>query len=345
MRETAAAFQAHCANLRAELDLGPVLRAALAAAHAQDRHKLTTLMARSKRQSYVSGIVSLYGLLEESVDRVIVEVADAYAGIFPSYSDLPERTQALYKELCLRSLLDKDRVRLREPLNEGAALHSLASSASNLQPQLISPVFTYATSNYRFPYIVELLLRVDVDVKVGLNSSRIEKMMSDAGLNFRGLETFLEDLVTRRNEVAHSYAHNEADMLDLDLLRAYLDVVQAFIEDLHRVACERVLRGLLRARLTSIGKVAHVWSNAIGVDMTAGEIQAPCKVVLLRESTMRVIDVQSLQSDGSPLQGRIQAASDSIALGIAHAGDKVAAGYKGAETYVLPERWSYLSVF
>src|SRR5689334_22224753 len=103
MREVAAAFQAHCENLRAELDLGSVLRAALSAAHAQDKHKLRTLMARSKRQSYVSGIVSLYGLLEESVDRVIVEAADAYAGIFPLYSDLPKRTQTIYKELCLRS--------------------------------------------------------------------------------------------------------------------------------------------------------------------------------------------------------------------------------------------------
>lgn len=345
MREVASAFQAHCANLRTELDLGPVLRSALSAAHAGDKHKLSTLMARSKRQSYVSGIISLYGLLEESVDRVMVEVADAYAGIFDSYSALPERTQAIYKELCLRSLLDKDRVRLREPIDEGAALHSLASTESNIPPRLVSPVFTYATSNYRFLYIVELLLRVDVDLKAGLNSSHIEKIMSDTGLHFRSVETFLEDLVSRRNEVAHSYTHNESDMLDLDLLRAYLDVVEAFIEEIHRVACERVLRSLLSTKLASIGKVAHVWTSAIGVDMVAGEIQAPCKVILVRESTMRVIDVDSLQSGGSPLQGRIQATSDTIELGVAYLGDKVVAGYKGADTYVLPERWSYLSVF
>ncbi|GAA2436835.1 HEPN domain-containing protein [Streptomyces glaucus] len=342
MREALAAFRADCAALRAELDLGPVLLAALSAAHADDKRTLATLAARSKRQSYVNGIISLYGLLEESVDKVVIEVAEAYSGIFSRYSHVPERTRVAYKEFSLRSLLEAERVRLREPIDEAAAIHALTSSVNNMQPQWLPVVFTYATANYRFPYIAELLHRVDIDVRSNINESAIRGMLTDSGLDFRSTEGFLADLVARRNEVAHSY--QALNLLDVDTLRAYLDVTEFFIEDLQRVASERVLRCLTEQQLQPMGKVAHVWRQAIGVDMTSGVIQTPCKVVLVRGSSLSVIDAQSLQSDGIPLEGRVQADAGTLPLGISFSG-QLLGNFEGGDAFVLPEKWSYLSIF
>jgi hypothetical protein len=341
MRQRFSVLRADCADLRAELDLGPALLDALAKAHASDRGKLAALTSRSKRQSYVNGVISLYGLLEESVDQLVIEVSSAYSGIYQKYLDLPEKIREAHRELSLKSLLDAGRVRLREPLDEQAAILALASNANNMPPQLISSVFTYATANYRLPFILELLLRIDVDAKAKVESGAAQSALVASGLIFRNVESLLSDLATRRNDAAHSF--KTIDLLDVSTLKAYLDVVQALIEELHNIARERVLRCLTEQQLAPIGKVVNVWTSALGVDMDSGSIEAPCRVILVRNASVTVVDVVTLQSNGSPISGRVQCVSEIIPLGMGFSGLKPS-GAAGATVFVLPDKWTYLTL-
>ncbi|MGW4687539.1 HEPN domain-containing protein [Streptomyces sp. NPDC004244] len=342
MKQILAALKADCRDLRSELDLGTELLTALDSAYSEDRQKLGVLVSRSRRQSYVNGIISIYGLLEENVDKLVIEVASLYGGIYARYADLPERTREAYRELSLRCLLEKDRVRLRQPINESAAIHSLVSNSSDIPPQLVPSVFTYATSNYRFSYVLEILMRVGVDAKRRVEAGRTLQALKDSGLNFRSVDSLISDLVTRRNEVAHSY--QTVDILDVSTLKAYLDVIQVYLEELQLAASETILRVLARNQLESIGKVTHVWKAAIGVDMSAGSIEAPCSVLLVRESAIDVVSIASLQSGGSPLSGRIRYASEVLQVGMGFLGDKPNVT-EGAEVFVLPDKWTYLSLF
>ncbi|MEV7952771.1 HEPN domain-containing protein [Streptomyces sp. NPDC088141] len=342
MKQVLAALKADCRDLHSELDLGTELLTALDTAYSGDRQKLGVLASRSRRQSYVNGIISIYGLLEENVDKLVIEVASLYGSIYAKYADLPERTRDAYRELSLRCLLEKDRVRLRQPINESAAIHSLVSNSSDVPPQLEPSVFTYATSNYRFSYVLDLLLRVGVDARRRIEAGRTLKALTDSGLNFRSVDSLISDLVTRRNEVAHSY--QTVDMLDVSTLKAYLEVIRVYLEELQLAASETILRVLADKRLELIGKVSHVWKQAIGVEMSAGSIEAPCSVLLVRESAVAVLSVSSLQSGDTPLVGRVRYASEVLEVGMGFSGEKPN-GTEGAEVFVLPDRWTYLSLF
>jgi hypothetical protein len=340
MKEVSTAFRANCANLRGELDLGPTLLAALAAAHSGNKVKHAALTAGAKRQSYVSGIVSLYGLLEESVNKLLVEIADAYCSIHATFLELPERTRTAYTDLTLRCLSEGIKTRLRPPLEEKAALHSLVSNADNLQPRLLSSVFTYSTANYRFSYIAELMLRLDLDVSEMLRRPEINEKFGSLGLDFRSVDAFLEDLVERRNEVAHSYQTD--NLVDVGTLRAYLEIVETFVVQLHKLASERLLRRLTEtSRLTRLGKVVHVWTSAIGIDMASGELEAPCTVILVREASLIAVDVLSLQVDSKPVEGRVKVDSDVLQLGAATQ-DHIGSKWEGAEAFVASEKWLHL---
>ncbi|MFJ7154488.1 hypothetical protein ACIQUQ_06080 [Streptomyces sp. NPDC101118] len=342
MKQIRAVLKADCEDLHSQLDLGSELHRALNGTYSGDRQKLNALTARSRRQSYVNGVVSIYGLLEENIDKLVIEVASAYGGIFELHSDLPERMRDAHREYLLRFLLEKDKIRLREPIQENAALHALMSASSGVSPNLLPSILTYATANYRHSYILDLLHRVDVDARKRVEGGRVAEKLADSGLNFASVDSLILDLVTRRNEVAHSY--HTVDMLDVDTLKAYLDVMQAYIQELQIAASEKVLRVLSEKRLQPIGKVAKAWTSALGVDMDAGSIEAPCSVLLVRESGISALDIDSLQSGGQSIPGTVRHLSDVLKMGLGFSAGKPG-NVEGASVFVLPDRWEYLRLF
>lgn len=341
MTQTVASFRADCAKLRDELTLAPVLEAALAAAE-HDTHRLAHLTAIARRQSYVSAIVSIYGLLEEYVDRSLLEIVTTYDDLYTSHATLPERTRKAHRELSLRALLDGERVRLRTGLDHLQTMHALAAHVAGQAAPMIADVFTYATANYRHPYICELFTRTDVDLAEELGKGQSKVTLTETGLEFGDVQALISDLVERRNEVAHSYETPRT--LDTSTLTAYLDVVEAYILELSRHLDQQLLRRLAEQRLHAIGVVKNVFdqANALAVDMVAGELEAPCIVLARKESGVKVLHVQSLQSGGKALTGRVAYAGALIQLGVGIDGS--VSGCDNADIFVVPPKWTYLTV-
>src|SRR5688500_10109961 len=59
-----------------------------------------------RRISYIAGIVSLYGLIEQSVDQILLETAKVLNRIHPTLDSLPEKIRLEFRALALNSLVD-----------------------------------------------------------------------------------------------------------------------------------------------------------------------------------------------------------------------------------------------
>ena len=339
MKELVQAVEADVASLRQELTLGPTLEELISRINASDKFLRQQQVSRSKRMSYVHGIVSIYGLLEQHVGAVLMETASAFEAICTRYSQVPERLLAAHREFTLRALLDSDRVRLVEPLSESSAMAVLASSLSEQPVRLNKSVFTYSTANYRHSQVVDLFRRLDVNAQDCKAAPGVTAAIRREGLVFRDADALLLNLAERRNEIAHSY--RVSDLLDAGVMTAYLVVVEQYLNALIYAASQRLLHELARQELVKIGTVVNTWTTAFGVDMTAGQIQSPCHILLLKDGRADTLHVSSLQSEGNTIDGRIEYSSETIQLGVGFQ-VPVLANWRNADVFVLPERWLYL---
>ena len=327
--------------LRAEIDLGPVLGAAIETTHADNPILKKQRIVRSRRIAYVHGIISIYGLIEEHVDNLITEIADTYSRLYSRYSELPQSVRFSHRECSLRILLDGERARLREPIDEVSSLNVLAANYNDTSIQLNSSAFTYSNANYRLPYITELMHRLDVDITNSVAAPSVVQALSESGLDFRDVNALVHDVVERRNEIAHSY--QTVELLEVGVLGAYLDVVAAYLRELFSIASNHLLRVLASQNLKPIGEVVRCWTMAVGVDMTNGRIQTPCTVMFIKAQRVFVRTVGSLQSNGITLEGPLEYAGETIQLGLS-INEALPQSTEGGQAYVLPDQWIYLSV-
>lgn len=284
----------------------------------------------------------MYGLLEEYVDRLIMEIAGKYEVICEKYSDLPEALRLAHREFSLRAFIDKDRVRLREPITEDAAMQDFAACLADRSLRLNASVFTYSTANYRHDYIQALLNRVSVSIDEKRKSKLGRHALLETGLQFGSADALLKDLVERRNEVAHSY--QVQNLLDAAVVGAYLDVVEAYMRGLVEEARLTLLRELTFRQLSPLGKIAQVWSSAIGLDLTSGQLSAPCTVVLIKGGSISTLRVLTLQANGEFLAAAVEHVGSPLKVGLGIMG-AVPANAQGSEVYLLPKEYADLEVF
>jgi hypothetical protein len=328
-------------NLRAEIELGPMLGAAIEASYSHNKVLRTQLTTRSRRMAYVHGIISIYGLIEEHIDNLIMEVASIYSQVYTGYDKLPEIVRASHREYSLRALLDGDKARLREPINETTNLNVLTANYNNAPLQLNFAAFTYSTANYRHSHVTQLMHRLDIDVESVVTDQLLKQALSNSGLEFRSIDRLLDDLVDRRNEIAHSY--QTVALLETSFLAAYLDVVAAYIRAIYSLASSHVLHVLASEHLSFLGRVVKVWTNRVGVHMESGRVQSPCHVLFVKEKKIFVRAVDSLQSEDIPVVGSLEYEGDIVKLGMS-IDSPLQSSLEGAKVFLLPDRWLYLSI-
>jgi HEPN superfamily RiboL-PSP-like protein len=328
-------------KLREEINLGPILGSAINAAHSGNKILRMQLSTRSRRLAYVHGMISIYGLIEEHVDNLIMEVASTYQQLYTYYDDLPEFVRSSHHEYSLRILLDGDKIRLREPISETVNLNILTGNYNNAPLRLNTSAFTYSTANYRHPHIIQLMRRLDLDISTLIAAPAVKSALADSGLEFRDAEALLHDLVERRNEIAHSY--QALELLEIGVLVAYLDVVACYLKELFSVASNHLLHILAAQHLKPIGTLVKCWTDWVGVDMTSGSVKAPCSAMFIKDERVFVRTVASLQSEGASIVGILEPSEDVVKLGMS-VDEPLPPTAEGAQVFVLPDRWLYLSI-
>ncbi|MFC0645739.1 hypothetical protein [Cellulomonas phragmiteti] len=281
-------------------------------------------------------MVQSYGLLEQSVDSILIRTAELYGDICASYDDLPTRVRNEFRTLALQSILEGERARLRSPIDESVVLLSLAPSTSPELRRLVAPVFTRSQANYRHPLVREMFLRLDVTVKEPANSG-----VSDE-LNLLGkasIASVILDLVERRNELAHAYAIPD-DILSSDQIIAVVNVVEAYLCDVEEASNSRLLAESERVDAAlRVGPVARMWSHAVGIDASDGVLAVGDHLLFRRTGGSYLTrQVASLMLDHAAVE-HVDATSSVTALevGVGFAGP-APRRLEGAIAFLLPEK-------
>jgi len=320
-------------RVHSDLDLYDVLSAALEAQYADDRESLSELDQRARRSTYVNVIIACYGVIEQTIDEILISTAAVLSSIYPSRSALPERVQKDHRELLLRCLIDGDRARTRVPVEENSAFAALGASPE-AEPGLIGAVFTLSTANYRWDYVAQLLSRLSINVLQRISNIPDE----EAGrTGFNSFESFLIDLVQRRNDVAHSYG--DKDTLAPGLLRSYVDTAGAYLRSVNAAVTEELLDRVLDVRLTSLGTVVKRWEGRVGVHMERGRLSVGDQLLLVKHGAATVHTVRSLQSQD---QGADHFEVRNGAVDVSAGVDVAPTNCEGAASYVVDAEWADL---
>lgn len=155
-----------------------------------------------------------------------------------------------------------------------------------------------------------------------------------AKAGFADYESFLEDLVQRRNDLAHSYGDN--DILSPDLLGTYVDIVDAYLRSLVRVATEAMVHRVVEQRLLQIGTVVKVWSGRLGVQLTGGYIEVGARLLITKDAWCTSHEVLSLQSEGVE---RDHFEWFDVDLNVSAAVREAANSAEGASAFIIGLEW------
>ena len=293
-------------------------------------------LSRLRRTTYVSGIVQAYGLLEQSIDRLLIAIAVLYNAIYLSSDNMPERVRQEFRRLALQSLLDGDRARLREPIDEGAVLSAINAGSDSSLRILVPAVFTRAQANYRHPQVREMLSRLDVLIGV---PSGVGIQHSLDALGMATTESAILDVVERRNELAHAYAVPD-NILSADQILAVVDIIEAYLLAIEESANSRLLTKSEKfGSATVVGTVAHRWSKAIGIDVEGGAFRLGDSLVFRRKSGRYLSrTISSLKVSGVDVD-HVEATPGSIVLKVGVGfSDTAPRQLEGSVAMLLPER-------
>jgi len=232
---------------------------------------------------YTTVIVSLYGYLERYIEGLIGEYIDCVMGLSSRFEDLPEpiRTKHLDLSLELSRKVNQQRylgsVRLEDIV---ANLHACYRTPTTYK--LNSLAFAQHSANFRHDVVTNTFPQCGIQ-GVAQAIRQVEPFTSflereDSERDVQGYlandDTIvffrLDDLASRRNDVAHGSPVDE--VLSNDLLRTYVDFVEAYAEGLAVVVYEESLP-LMCKQATALGSPIRIYNDHIVcVNLFEGQI-------------------------------------------------------------------------
>lgn len=193
----------------------------------QEAHQQLSATSALNELNYSSAVIALYGAVERFGEESLADYVRFLNKACPSYEQLPEALRKAHLGATARVLQSPELERL------GGAETIVADLNSCLQVEagyrLTPATFSFHTANFRNGVFKELWHQVGVDNVTGSisqNDAYVEAVEivdpgSPQGSFFR-----FDDIAERRNEIAHGMAIS--DLLSMNLLMQYVDIVEAF---------------------------------------------------------------------------------------------------------------------
>ena len=220
---------------------------------------------------YKAIIMSLYGILEKYISDWIKEHIDTIPNLIPSYDKLPEEITKNHFDLSidLISLIKKEYdkyVHLRKE-DVLTRLSSCINTPTNYK--LNSDSFIPKSGNLKHSKVVEafsLLNIKDLSTKLKNNNNISGILKEQYGDNIANtkdelLFQIINDLVTRRNEIAHGV--NIDEILGVTEFDDYIDFLEKYGQAIFETLVEKEVEYEALFLFKSIERVIDVFSNKI----------------------------------------------------------------------------------
>lgn len=243
--------------------------------------------ATARTLAYNSLIVSMYGALERFMEDLVRAYVSYLNGICPRYGDLPQAIQDQHLDVTLALIRNLEHPRFNVQVQAEGLVSNLHSCLQDAQPYHLNDLaFTLHTANFRTPVVEKFLGRVGLDGSVNrvLGDSGFKAALEELDPGAPPSFTRFNDMVDRRNEVAHGTPPNQ--ILSLELLRAYATMVGAFGSAVYERVFAASLGHLAACHGQPLGRPLAVYQHGrvVTFDLAAGRIELGDPIVAQRSN-------------------------------------------------------------
>lgn len=221
-------------------------------------------MYRHDRQfEYNSIVISLYGYLELFVESIICDYVEELRKLIKSYSDLDKDTKVHYRREMI-AMYNKRKSPKLAHLTDSCVSENLYNILHGDNPVIMPEAFFQSGGNYNFKEITACFKSLgckniisEIKQYDPLRSffASIGAKPSDKN---EDLYQKLDDLVSRRNEIAHG--SNKGNILSKNILKQYKVFLKVFCESLASYLSDSILRKKWDT-LSYEARCSHMFSN------------------------------------------------------------------------------------
>lgn len=272
---------------------------------------------------YKLAILIIYGSFENYIENIIAQYVSKLNSVVGSFSSLPQPIQSNHTELSAKLLgyicAGYSKYEQIDSADIVKHLHSCYTSPQNYKLNVAA--FTQHTSNLRINTIRELFSGIGIngiDSLIIKNQSFIDFMNEiDPELPILSEEQRkeayydrcfhrLDDLIERRNDIAHGVDDADYNILSTDVLFEYAHYVVEIAKSIYSIVlCEYVKITILSggSNVLCLGRPISVFNNSIvclnsrGYKISLGDIIAGMNT----QNQVRVGEIESIQIDRKPV--------------------------------------------
>lgn len=208
--------------------------------------------ANRKIFEYKAVIISLYGTLERTIENWVKEFLDNLSGIITDYTKLSEtiRKNHFTNSIKLMDLIIKKDMPKYEHLRKEDILNTLNNCIKSPQNYKFNTdaFIVLSNGNLKHTKIVEVFSGIDVNINEGIQEN--ESLNNVIGLSKNEISSIdkdilynkINDLVERRNEVAHGSNNVNDNFLSLTVIEGYIDFLEVYCGAIFDVLKQRLIR-------------------------------------------------------------------------------------------------------
>lgn len=247
-----------------------------------------------RKYQYISVIIALYGAMEQYVESLILSYARLVPVICGRFGNIPEAIRIKHHELSVDYLSEIKMNRVHEPEDTHTIVRRLSMCRIRATKyELNNRAFTLRTSNMSFDRVKTLSANISVVVSPRrlVNSQSYQSFYSEktGGLEpalgdaeARSAFSFVDDLVAKRNRIAHG-ANSVDDIEDYPLLLDRIAELRMYGRALHEIFEDHAIRlAVKQARASVLGVPLHKYKgNIVCFPLETGEIRVGDVVFML----------------------------------------------------------------
>lgn len=198
--------------------------------------QIKTSISDERIYNYNANVISLYGYLERYIENVIKEYISCLSQIEKDFKKLPDQIQKSYFDM-IKSFHGKLSYPKYNRFKEIDLVNSLYNSISINNVSIIAEVFYKNGGNYRYDVIKDCINGLGLtdfnllfkypDLKNYYNRQINDIENTEASILFR----LLNDLVDRRNDIAHG--ENPNDILSTDIFNDYIYFIESVVNSIN----------------------------------------------------------------------------------------------------------------
>ena len=268
-----------------------------------------------KNYDYNIVIITLYGILENYIEEIIIAYLACLNRVIKDYDNLPQKIKNNHLELSANLIKYIKTMNKYENISQNDVIKNLNSCMNSNNYRLNYLAFTYHSSNFRQDSIREIFNNMEINdilTQVKDKESFSEYYALKEGIDEENIKDIpisalfdkVDELAKRRNEIAHGIITD--DILSLDMLKDYVEYIEVIVLGIYEVVEEEFNRyEFENVNKISLGRPIKVFNNEIiGIKLQYASIRRGDWIFAYSEAH-RIIQkgrVISLQIEGEEIQ-------------------------------------------